>query len=56
MRRKFKAANKKTKPITNIEPWRKGVLAAAYRKIAFENWDKVETAAIKAQGIPNFED
>lgn len=32
--------------VTNIEPWPKGVMAQAYKRIQGENWDKIE-AAIK---------
>lgn len=42
--------------ITRIEPWPKGALAAAYKKIAAEGWGKVEKAAVASQGKPGFED
>ena len=34
--------------VTNIEPWPKGLLAKAYKEIAHEGWDKIETAAVGA--------
>ena len=40
--------------ITNVEPWPKGVLAKAYKRIQGENWDKIE-AAIK-QSPPSMDD
>ena len=41
--------------ITNIEPYSGGV-AAADKDVAKERWDKIEDAAIRAQGKPSFED
>jgi hypothetical protein len=34
--------------ITNIEPWPKGALAKAYKRIEHEGWDKIEEAAVRA--------
>lgn len=43
--------------VTAIEPWPKGALAAAYRRISREGWDAIETAAVRAtQKSPSFED
>ena len=42
--------------ITNVEPWSRGVLAAAYKAVAKERWDEIEDAATRAQGKPGFED
>ncbi len=42
--------------ITTIEPWPKGALAAAYKRVASEDWDEVERAAVESQGIPGLED
>jgi hypothetical protein len=42
--------------ITNIEPWPKGALTAAYKRTANEDWDKVELAAMRAQRKPSFDD
>ena len=42
--------------ITAIEPWPKGALASAYKKVALEGWGEVERAATRAQGKPSFED
>lgn len=42
--------------ITAIEPWPKGALAAAYKKVATKDWDEVERAATRAQGKPSFEE
>ena len=42
--------------ITAIEPWPKGALAAAYKKVSTKDWDEAERAAIQAQGKPSFED
>jgi hypothetical protein len=44
------------KRLTTVDPWPKGALAAAYRRTPAEGWDKVEAAAIRAQGKPSFED
>jgi hypothetical protein len=44
------------KRITNIEPWRRGALAAAYRRLRQEGWDNIEEAATRGQGKPSFED
>ena len=44
------------KRITTVDPWPKGAVAAAYRRLASEKWDKVEAAATRAQGKPTFED
>ena len=41
--------------VTNIDPWPKGALAKAYRR-SDEAWEKIESAAIAAQGAPNCED
>jgi hypothetical protein len=41
--------------ITNIEPWPRRVVERAYRRIGAE-WDKIETAATRAQGAPDFND
>jgi hypothetical protein len=42
--------------LTNLEPWPKGALTRAYRRISHECWEKVENAATHAQGKPSFED
>ncbi len=44
------------KRITTIEPWPKGALAAAYKKVAPEDWDIVEHTAVESQGKPGPED
>ncbi len=41
--------------ITNLEPWPRRVVAKAYQRIGNE-WDKLETAATRAQGRPDFND
>ena len=41
--------------LTNLEPWPKTVLEKAYRKVGAE-WDRLETAASRAQGKPDFND
>jgi hypothetical protein len=41
--------------LTNLEPWHKTVLEKAYRKVGTE-WDRLETAASRAQGKPDFDD
>jgi len=48
-------AHEPTARVTNIEPWPRATLEAAYRRIG-KYWDAVEAAAIRAQGHPNFED
>jgi hypothetical protein len=49
------ATLKKEPRITNIDPWPKGVVEKAYRRIGRE-WDKLEEAAIRAQGRPDMND
>ncbi len=44
-----------TARITNIEPWPRGVVEKAYRRIGDE-WDALEAAALRAQGHPRYED
>jgi hypothetical protein len=41
--------------ITNVDPWPRGSLAKAYRR-ADKAWDRVEAAAIAAQGRPSWDD
>ena len=41
--------------ITNIEPWPRQVVEAAYRRMG-QDWNVIEDAAIRAQGKPNFND
>ncbi len=41
--------------ITNIEPWPRGCLAKAYRRVDHA-WDRVEAAATAAQGRPSRHD
>ncbi|MEO8426621.1 MAG: hypothetical protein ABI651_05860 [Verrucomicrobiota bacterium] len=41
--------------LTNIEPWPKGLLEKAYKRVGAE-WDKIETIATRAQGKPDFKD
>ena len=41
--------------LTNIEPWPRGLLEKAYRKVGAES-DKLETIATRAQGEPDFKD
>ena len=41
--------------ITNIDPWPRGSLAKAYRRVD-KAWDRVEAAATAAQGRPSWED
>ena len=50
------ASATRPKRITNIQPWRRGALAAAYRRLGQEGWDRIEDAAIRGQGKPSFED
>lgn len=51
-----------TKPlqprITNIDPWPSKQLAAAYKEMAHEGWDKIEEAAARAgqKRPPSLED
>lgn len=42
--------------ITNVDPWPKGALAAAYKSIAHENWDAIEEAATRHRKAPSFDD
>jgi hypothetical protein len=48
-------AEKPSARITNVEPWPKGVLEKAYKKVGKE-WDDLEEQAIQAQGKPDFND
>jgi len=41
--------------VTNIDPWPAGTLRKAYKR-AGKSWDRVEAAAVKAQGRPSWED
>jgi hypothetical protein len=41
--------------ITNIEPWPRGCLAKAYRRVD-RAWDRLEAAATAAQGRPSWDD
>lgn len=50
------AVKKPEKRLTTIEPWPKGALTAAYKRVAGENWDEIEDAAARSQGKPGMED
>jgi Ribbon-helix-helix protein, copG family len=41
--------------ITNIDPWPRGRLTRAYRRVE-EAWDRLEAAATAAQGRPAWDD
>jgi hypothetical protein len=41
--------------VTNVEPWPKHVVEAAYRRID-SDWNAVEDVAMNAQGRPDFND
>jgi hypothetical protein len=41
--------------ITNIDPWPRGCLAKAYRRVD-KVWDHIEAAATAAQGRPSWND
>lgn len=41
--------------ITNVDPWPRKVIEAAYRRMG-KDWDIIEEAAVRAQGPPNFDD
>ena len=49
------AATAKPDRITNIEPWTKAILEKAYKQIGRE-WDALEEAATRAQGMPDMND
>lgn len=49
------AAKTQSQRLTNIEPWPKGLLENAYKRVGAE-WDKLETIATRAQGSPDFKD
>jgi hypothetical protein len=40
--------------ITNIDPWPRGSLAKAYRRVD-KAWDRVEASATAAQGRPSWD-
>ncbi len=42
--------------VTNVEPWPRGALARAYKRVEREGWDKIEAAAAGAQPPPSMED
>jgi hypothetical protein len=41
--------------ITNIDPWPRGLLVKAYRRVD-KAWDRIEAAATAAQGRPSWDD
>ena len=41
--------------ITAVEPWPRGALARAYRRVG-RDWDRIETTAAAAQVKPSWED
>lgn len=43
------------KPLTNVKPWPKGVLAKAYARIGKED-EAMENAALRARPTPSMED
>ena len=49
------AVAKPSRRITNIEPWPEAVVAAALKR-AGKEWDKIEEAATRAQGKPDYND
>jgi hypothetical protein len=49
-------ASTPAKRVTNVEPWPRGVLARAYKRIEHEEWDKVEAAAAAAHPLPSVDD
>jgi len=44
--------------VTNVAPWPRGTLAKAYKRLARieKDWDRIEEAAIRAQGHPSWDD
>jgi hypothetical protein len=49
------AVTEPARRITNLEPWPRRVVERAYQRIGKE-WDKLEEAATRAQGKPDFND
>jgi hypothetical protein len=41
--------------LTNLEPWPRKILEKAYKEVGSQ-WEVLETAAIRAQGKPDFQD
>ena len=41
--------------ITNLAPWPRGALASAYKRVQ-RDWERTETAATAAQGVPSWDD
>ncbi|MEY2430085.1 MAG: hypothetical protein QOJ40_2970 [Verrucomicrobiota bacterium] len=41
--------------ITNLDPWPRNALARAYKR-AGKDWERIESAAVAAQGRPSWED
>jgi hypothetical protein len=46
---------KTTPRVTNVEPWPRRVIEAAYRRMG-RDWNAVEATAMRAQGKPDFND
>ena len=49
------AIAKPSRRITNIEPWPRRIVEKAYQRMG-KDWDKIEDAATRAQGRPDFND
>src|SRR6266700_7762639 len=46
------------RPLTNLPPLRRGTMARVYKRLARTEpeWDRIEEAAVKAQGYPRWDD
>jgi len=49
------AVPKSPRRVTNVDPLPDHVLEAAYRQMG-NDWDEIEAAATRAQGVPHFDD
>lgn len=49
------AIKKISSRLTNVEPWPTGALRRAW-KVTDKDWKKIEGAATKTQGVPDFSD
>lgn len=49
------AVVKSSPRVTNVEPWPRRVVEAAYRRMGAD-WDAIEETATRAQGKPDFND
>ena len=51
-------AEARERPLTNLPPLRRGAMAKVYKRLARTEpeWDRIEQAAVNAQGHPRWDD